>query len=225
MTTLWPLLCAVVRRDLRLTARRGADLILPPLFFLSGAALFALAVGPYPALLGRIAPGVIWVLALLAALQSLERLFTDDWRDGTLELICFAPAPLALLTLVRILTHSVLTAAPLLALTPLLAVMLAAPLAALPTLLLGLALGLPTVLLAGAVMAALTLGARRAAALLPLLTAPLAAPPLIFGVAAATAAGDGLSVQPHLLLLGAMLAAALPLAPWAAAAGLRQALE
>lgn len=213
---------ALVRRDLRLALRQRGDLLTAVLFFLLTAALFPFGVGPEPNLLLRIAPGVLWVTALLAVMLSLERLFLADWEDGSLDLLLLAPQPLEALVLAKVLVHWLTSGLPILLAAPLAALLYGLPAAALPVLLLALALGTPTLSLLGATAAALTLGARRGGVLLPLLTMPLYVPVLIFGVAAVDASLAGLSVRPHLLLLGALLLVALPVAALSAAAALRQ---
>jgi heme exporter protein B len=218
-------LAGVIRRDLRLALRQGSDAVLVLAFFVMAVLLFPFGVGPEPNLLARIAAGVIWSMALLAALLSFDRLFQADHEDGSLDLLALAPLPLSAIVLAKTAAHWLTTGLPLLLVSPLLALVLRLPGEALPMLLLALLLGTPTLSLIGAVGAALTLGARRGGVLLPLLVMPLYVPVLIFGVAAVDAASAGLSAQPHLLLLAAYLIAALPLAPWAGAAALRLALE
>ncbi len=213
----------LVGRDLRLALRQIADVTLALAFFLIAAALFPLGVGPEPETLARIAPGVVWVLALLAVLLSLDRLFQQDYEDGSLDLLLLAPAPVWLLVLAKVLAHWMTTGLPLLVLAPVIAVMLNMPTEGLVALLASLAIGTPVMNLIGAIGAALTLGARRAGVLLAVLVLPLYVPVLIFGVSAVDAAVFGFPVRPHLLILGAMLAAALPLAAWATSAALRQA--
>jgi heme exporter protein B len=195
------------------------------LFFVLTASLFPFAIGPEPNLLIRIAPGIIWVTALLAVLLSLERLFLADFEDGSLELLALARTPLALAVAAKILAHWLTTGLPLMAAAPLIALLYDMDPAGLVVLLAAMALGTPSLSLIGAIGAALTLGARRGGVLIPLLVLPLYVPVLIFGVSAIDADLAGLSSKPHLLLLGALLALALPLAPLASAAALRQALE
>jgi len=217
-------LAGLIRRDLRLALRQGSDAVLVLAFFVMAVLLFPFGVGPEPNLLARIAAGVIWSMALLAALLSFDRLFQADYEDGSLDLLALAPLPLSAIVLAKTAAHWLTTGLPLLLVSPLLALILRLPGEALPMLLLALLLGTPTLSLIGAVGAALTLGARRGGVLLPLLVLPLYVPVLIFGVAAVDAAGAGLAGGPPLALLGGILLAALPLAPWAAAAALRQAL-
>lgn len=216
---------AIFSRELRLSLRHGADTMAALLFFLVAASLFPLAIGPAPETLGRLAPGIIWVCALLSALLPLDRLFGADFEDGSLDhlLLCGLSAPA--IAAAKAAAHWLVTGLPLLIAAAPLAIMLRLPDAALPTLLAGLVPGTALLSLLGTTGAAVVLGARRGGVLLPLLVLPLATPVLIFGVAAADAASGGLSPRPHLLLLIAMLAAALPLCPIAAGAALRGAAE
>jgi len=218
-------LLRIVGRDLRLALRQRSDAGLVVLFFVLTAALFPFGVGPELNVLARIAPGVIWVTALLAVLLSLERLFLSDYEDGGLELMALAPTPLTLTVLAKVIAHWLTTGLPLLAAAPLLALLYNMDASAFPVLLAAMALGTPSLSLIGAIGAALTLGARRGGVLIPLLVLPLYVPILIFGVGAIDAALAGLSPRPHLLFLAAILLAALPFAPLAAAAAVRQALE
>lgn len=215
----------LVARDLRLALRQRADAGMVVLFFVLTASLFPFAVGPESNLLARLAPGVIWVTALLAVLLSLERLFLADYEDGSLELLALAPLPLEATVLAKALAHWLTTGLPLVAAGPLLALLYNMDAAGLPMLVLALALGSPSLSLIGAVGAALTLGARRGGVLIPLLVLPLNIPVLIFGVAAIDAELAGLSARPHLLFLGALFLVSLVTAPLAGAAALRQALE
>lgn len=216
---------AIVERDLRLGLGAQGAALTTLLFFVLAVSLFPLGVGPEPQLLSRIAPGVIWVAALLAAQLSLDRLFQADHEDGTLDLLAQTPLPLSLVVAAKILAHWLGTGLPLALIAPLLAILLQMDMSALPTLLLTLLLGTPSLSLIGAIGAALTLGARRGAILVPLLTLPLLVPVLIFGVGAVEAAAFGLSPKPHLLLLGAFLAGAAVLSPLAGAAAVKLALE
>jgi heme exporter protein B len=215
----------LVQRDLRLALRQGGDAAMVVGFFVLTIVLFPFGVGPEPELLARIAAGIVWVTALLAALLSLERLFQADWEDGSLEALALMPLPLEGQVLAKCLAHWLVTGLPLSLVAPLLALLLHLDAAGYPVLVLSLLLGTPTLSLIGAVGAALSLGARRGGVLLSLLVLPLYIPVLIFGVAAIEASIGGFPARPHLLLLGALLAGALPLAPLAAAAALRQALD
>jgi heme exporter protein B len=216
---------AVLRRELVLSLRHGADTLGAVLFFLLAGALFPLAIGPSPEVLGRIAPGIIWVCALLAALLPLDRLFGADFEDGSLDQLLLSGLGGSGVALAKAAGHWLVTGLPLLLAAGPLAVMLRMDTAALPVLLAGLLAGTLSLSLLGAMAAAIVLGARRGGVLLPLLVLPLATPILIFGAAATDAVAGGLSPRPHLLLLGALLAAALPLCPVAAGAALRAAVE
>jgi heme exporter protein B len=221
MSAFWGLF----RRDLRLALRQGGEVGLVLGFFVLAVLLFPFGVGPEPQLLARIAAGIIWVAALLAAVLSLDRLFAADHADGGLDLIALSASPLELSVLAKVAAHWVTTGLPLTVLSPLLSVFVDLDPRAIPALLLGLLIGTPALSLLGAVAAALTLGARRPGVLISLLVLPLYLPPLIFGTGAVEATLTGTGARPHLLLLGAVTLAALPLAPLAAAAALRQALE
>ena len=219
------LTAAMLARELRLSLRHGADTLAATLFFLLAAALFPLAIGPAPETLGRIAPGIVWVCALLAALLPLDRLFGADAEDGSLDQLLLSGLPAAAIAAAKAGAHWLVTGLPLLIVAAPVAVMLRLPDAALPALLAGLLLGTALLSLLGATGAAIVLGARRGGVLLPLLVLPLSVPVLVFGAGAADAAAAGLSPRPSLLLLGALLAAALPLCPLAAGAALRAAAE
>jgi len=216
---------AILARDLRLSLRHGADTLAALLFFVVTASLFPFAIGPSPDTLGRIAPGIVWVCALLAALLPLDRLFGADLEDGSLDLLLLSGLSAFGVAAAKTAAHWLVTGLPLLLAAGPVAVMLRMPDAAMPALLLGLLLGSLLLSLFGTMAASIVLGARRGGVLLPLLVLPLMTPVLIFGAAAADAASGGLSPKPHLLLLAAMLAAALPLCPLAAGAGLRAAVE
>ena len=215
----------IVLRDLRLAMRQGLDAFMVLMFFVITVTLFPLGVGPELNLLGQMGPGVIWVAALLSTMLSLDRLFQHDYEDGSLELMLLSPVPLELLVLAKVAAHWLLTGLPLIVASPLLAVFMNMPADGYGVLLLSMLLGTPVSSFIGAVGGALTLGARRGGVLVSLLVLPLYIPLLIFGVSAIDAAIGGLSVRPHLLILGAMLVAAIPLATWAASAALRQACE
>lgn len=215
----------IVRRDLRLAVRQGGATLLVVVFFLLTVSLFPLGVGPEPGVLARIAAGVLWVAALLSALLSLDRMFQADFEDGSLEQLALSGLPLTLVAAAKILAHWLTTGVPLLLASPVLAVLLNLEAGGFAALLLAMALGTPVLSLIGAIGAALTVGVRRGGVLLSLLVLPLYIPALVFGVAAVDAASMGLAAKPHLLLLGALLVAALPLCPWAAGAALRLALE
>jgi heme exporter protein B len=211
------------RRDLRLALRQGGEVGLVLGFFVLAVLLFPFGVGPE--LLDRIAGGIIWVAALLAAVLSLDRLFAADYADGGLDLIALSPLPLEAAALAKAAAHWVTTGLPLTVVSPLLALFVNLDPAGIPVLLLGLLLGTPALSLLGGIAAALTLGARRPGVLVSLVVLPLYLPPLIFGSGAVEASLTGDGARAHLLLLGAITLAALPLAPLATAAALRQALD
>ena len=215
----------IVLRDLRLAARRRIGVLLPVVFFGVAASLFPLGVGPEPQTLRQIAPGIVWVCALLSAMLSLGTLYAGDHADGTLEQLLLAPRPLALLVLGRALAHWLLSGLPLIVLAPLLALMFDLPGPAIAVLLLGLLLGTPVLSLVGSIGAALTLGLRNGGVLLLLLVLPLCIPVLIFGAGAVGAVEAGLSAQAHLSLLGALLLLSLLGAPPATAAALRISID
>lgn len=216
---------ALIARDLRLLWRRRGDALQPALFALLVVVLFALALGNEPATLRAVAPGVLWVAAVLAGLLALDTLFRGDAEDGSLEQWMLSAVPLAWLVLVRTAVHWATTTLPLLVATPLLAELLGLPRAQLPVLLAGLALGTPLLSLLGAVVAALTIGMRRSGILLALLALPLYVPVLVFGAGSVAIAAQGHDPSGGLLLLAAGLAAALVLAPVAAATAIRIALN
>ncbi len=215
----------LIQRDLRLALRHGMDSLMAVVFFVLAVVLFPFGVGPEPDMLTRIAPGVIWVAALLASMLALERLFQTDYEDGSLELLSLAPVPMEAVVLAKVIAHWLTTGLPLIAAAPLLAIFLNMEERGFLALIGALALGTPLLSLIGAVGAALILGSRRGGVLLSLLVLPLFIPVLIFGVAAVDAAAFGFAVRPHLLMLGGLLLGALVLTPWAAAAALRQAVE
>ena len=216
---------ALLARELRLSLRHGTDTVAALLFFLVAAALFPLAIGPAPETLGRLAPGIVWVCALLAALLPLERLFGADYEDGSLDQLLLCGLPAWAVALVKATAHWLVTGLPLLLAAAPIALMLRLKAELLPVLLAGLLPGTLVLSLLGTAGAAIVLGARRGGVLLPLLVLPLAMPVLIFGAGAVEAAATGLSPRPHLLLLAAVLALAAPLCPLAAGAAIRAAAE
>ena len=215
----------IVARDVRLAFRQGGATTLVVVFFVLTVALFPLGVGPETAVLRRIAPGVIWVAALLAAMLSLDRLFQVDFEDGSLDQLALAPLPFELVAAAKCLAHWISTGLPLVVISPLLGVLLELNGEAYGALLLAMAAGTPSLSLVGGIGAALTVSIRRGGVLLSLLVLPLYIPVLIFGTGAIDAAATGLGGGAHLLVLAALLAAALPLAPWAIAGALRLNLE
>jgi heme exporter protein B len=216
---------AIFMRDLRLALRRRADTAAALFFFVIVASLFPLGVGPEPALLRTMAAGVLWVAALLASMLSLGRLFADDHADGTLEQLLLSVCPLPLIVLSKMAAHWLCSGLMLSLVAPLLALQFDLPGEAIGVLLVTLLLGTPLLSLIGGIGAALTVGVRGASVLLSVLVLPLCVPVLIFGAGAVDAAVSGLAVSAHYSLLAAMLVAALFLAPWAAAAALRIAVD
>lgn len=215
----------IVRRDLLLAMRRKADLATPLAFYLVVASLFPLAIGADPGPLRQIGPGVVWVAALLAALLGLGRMFDQDEADGTLEQMLLSRCPLAVIVLAKIVAHWLVAGLPLVLVTPLLAVQYDLSLEVARAVLLGLLIGTPVLSMLGAIGAALALRTRGGSVLVALILMPLYIPVLILGTGAARAEASGLGSDAFLLLLGAMLFGAAALAPWAAAAALRVALD
>jgi len=217
--------CGLIRQDLRLGMRQGGDIGLVLGFFVLAVILFPFGIGPEPELLRRVAAGIVWVAALLAAVLSLDRLFAADYADGGLDQIALSAMPLEMAVLAKSAAHWLTTWLPLVIVSPLLALLVDLDPAALPSLVLGLLLGTPAMSLVGAIAAGLSLGARRPGVLTTLLVLPLFLPPLIFGTGAVEASLAAEGARAHLLLLAALTVAAVPLAPLAAAAALRQALD
>ena len=222
---IWSAAKAMMIRDLHLLWRRRGDALQPALFALLVVVLFALALGGEAQALAKVAAAVLWLAVLLAGLLALDTLFRGDADDGSLEQWLLAPVPLSWLVLVRTFMHWATTALPLLVATPFLAELLHLPHEQLPVLLASLALGTPLLSLLGAVVAALTVGMRRSGILIALLALPLYVPILVFGAGSVAAAAQGLDPTGALLLLGAGLVLALVLAPLAAAAAIRIALD
>ncbi len=218
-------LVAVIVRDLRLAWRRKADVLGTLFFFIIAASLFPLGIGPEKDLLRAIAPGILWVGALLATMLSLNRLFAADYGDGTLEQLAIAPYPLTISTLGKIIALWISTGLPLLVLAPILGLQFDLPLDALWTMTIALLLGTPILAALGAIGAGLTLGLRGGGVLLALLILPLYIPVLIFGAGAVEAVMQGLSPNGQLSLLAAGLILSLFFAPWASAVALRIALD
>lgn len=211
----------ILLRDLRLAARRRVEVLLPLVFFLVASSLFPFGVGPEPQTLREIAPGIVWVCALLSAMLSLTSLYGGDHADGTLEQMLLSKRSLTLLVAGKALAHWLLTGVPLLLLAPLLGLLFGMSSASIGVLTLGLLLGTPVLSLLGGIGAALTLGLRNGGVLVLLLVLPLCIPVLIFGAGAVTAAEAGLPVQGHLSLLAALLLLCLLGAPLATAAALK----
>lgn len=215
----------LLAHDLRLQLRQGSDLVSPIAFFVLATAFVPLAIGPETNLLAKVAPGMIWVTALLATLLALDRLFQRDFEDGSLDMLVLAPIPLELAVVAKVAAHWATTGLPVMLVAPILGVMMGLDPSSYVTLEISLALGTPVLSLIGAVGAALTLGARRGGALLAVLVLPLYVPVLIFATIAVGKSGEGLSPRPDLLLLASFLVLGLALVPFATAAALRNALE
>lgn len=216
---------AVVRRDLLIAARRKSEVLTALFFFVIVTSLFPLGIGPEPVLLKKIAPGILWVAALLATMLGLARMFAPDHADGTLEQMALAPTPFGLLVAGKVVAHWLVSGLPLVLLAPVLGIQFDLDAGALGVLMLALLIGTPLLSLIGAIGAALTLGVRGGGVLLSLLVLPLYVPALIFGAGAVEAHIAGLGAGGHLSLLAAMLALAVFFAPWATTAALRVALE
>lgn len=219
------MLFRLIQRELRIAFRGGADVINPLWFFLIVITLFPLGIGPDPQQLARIAPGVAWVAALLASLLALERLFRDDFSDGSLEQLALLPTPLPVIVIGKVLAHWLVTGVPLIVLSPLAALLLSLDMNGWWAMALTLLLGTPTLSFLGAIGVGLTVGLRRGGVLLSLLVLPLAIPVLIFASAAMEAASQGLPLGGYLAILGAMLLGSATLSPFATAAALRITLQ
>lgn len=215
----------VIRRDLLLAFRRRSDVLTTLFFFVIVATLFPLGVGPEAALLRTMAPGILWVAALLASMLALGRLFALDHADGTLEQMLLSAEPLTVIVIGKLIAHWLVSGLPLVLLAPLLAVQFDLPGDSVAVLFFSLLIGTPVLSLIGSIGAALTLGVRGGGVLVSLLVLPLYIPVLIFGAGAVGAQASGLGSSAHLLLLGGVLAGAAALAPWATAAALRVSLE
>lgn len=215
----------IVARDVLLAMRRRADVATTLFFFVIVASLFPLGVGPEPKLLRAMAPGILWVAALLASMLSLGRLFDADYADGSLEQLMLVPEPLALVVIGKVMAHWLISGLPLVLIAPVIALQFDLPAGSLGTLLLALLLGTPLLSLIGAIGAALTVGVRGGGVLVSLLVLPLYVPVLIFGAGAVDASATGMDASGHLSILGALLLLGMVLAPWATAAALRISLE
>jgi heme exporter protein B len=223
--SLFGLLGLVIRRDLLLAMRRRADVLTTLIFFVMVVSLFPLGVGPELDMLRIMAPGVVWVAALLASMLSLGRMFSADYLDGTLEQMMLAPQPLSIMVLGKILAHWMMSGLPLVLMAPVLGLQFDMSVQSLWVLIVALLLGTPILSMIGAVGAALTLGLRGGGVLVSLLVLPLCIPVLIFGAGAVEAITSGMSVGSHLSLLGAILALALVFTPWITAQALRISME
>ncbi len=215
----------IVWRELMLAWRRRADVLSTFFFFVIVVSLFPLGIGPETDLLRSIAPGVVWVAALLASMLSLGRLFANDYQDGTLEQLLLTPQPLFLVVLGKILAQWLTSEIPLVVVAPLLGIQFGLSKQTLVVLVGSLLLGTPVLSLIGGIGAALTLGLRSSSVLIAILVLPLYIPVLIFGAGAVQASIIGFDPQPHLYLLGALTVLALIFTPWATAAALRISVE
>jgi heme exporter protein B len=216
---------SIIRRDLLMVMRRKSEVLTALFFFAIVSSLFPLGIGPEPVLLRKIAPGVLWVGALLATMLGLQRMFAADHADGTLEQMAISPTPLVWLVLGKVVAHWLVSGLPLVLMAPVLGIQFDLDAGALGILMLALLLGTPLLSFIGAIGAALTLGVRGGGVLLSLLVLPLYVPALIFGAGAVESHIAGLGAGGHLSLLAAILTLAAFFAPWAATAALRIALE
>jgi heme exporter protein B len=221
----WQAMQGLLRRDLRLAMRRKSEWLGAVFFFVLVAALFPLAIGPEPATLRLIGPGVLWVGALLASMLSLGRLFESDHQDGSLEQMALSAAPLSWLVSAKVAAHWLISGLPLVLLSPLLGLQFGLSSEALVMLAVTLLIGTPILALLGAIGAALTLGVRGGGVMQSLLLLPLYIPVLVFGSGAVDAQMRGLGGEAHVSVLLALLLATAAFSPWACAAALRLALE
>ncbi|KOO05827.1 heme exporter protein CcmB [Vibrio hepatarius] len=212
---------SIVRRELLIAFRRQADVFNPLWFFIIVITLFPLSIGPEPNLLARIAAGIVWVAALLSALLSLERLFRDDFQDGSLEQMMLMPVPLPIVVISKVIAHWVLTGLPLILISPLLAILLSLDFNTWLAVVLTLLVGTPTLSFIGAIGVALTVGLQKGGVLLSLLVLPLYIPILIFATSAIDAASLSVAYNGQLAILGAMFMGAFTLTPFAISAALR----
>ncbi|HDR1039991.1 heme exporter protein CcmB [Pasteurella multocida] len=216
---------AIIKRELQIAMRKQAEILNPLWFFLLVITLFPLVIGPDPKLLARIAPGIAWVAALLSALLSFERLFRDDFVDGSLEQLMLTAQPLALTALAKVIAHWLLTGLPLILLSPIVALLLSLEVEIWWALVLTLLIGTPVLSCLGAIGVALTVGLRKGGVLLSLLVVPLFIPVLIFSASVLEAASLSLPYSGQLAILGAILAGSVTLSPFAIAAALRISLD
>lgn len=215
----------MISRELKIAFRRQSDMLNPLWFFILVVTLFPLGIGANPILLAKISAGIIWVAALLANVLSLERLFKDDFLDGSLEQMLLMPTSLHLLVLAKVIAHWLLTGLPLLLISPLLAVFLSLDWQSYQAVVLTLLLGTPTLSFLGAIGVALTVGLQKGGVLLSLLTLPLFTPVLIFATSAIDMASNGMAINGLLAILGAMLVSAVTLSPFAICAALRISIQ
>ncbi|EEX50891.1 heme exporter protein CcmB [Pasteurella multocida] len=215
----------IIKRELQIAMRKLAEILNPLWFFLIVITLFPLVIGPEPKLLSRIAPGIAWVAALLSALLSFERLFRDDFIDGSLEQLMLTAQPLVLTALAKVIAHWLLTGLPLILLSPIVALLLSLEMHIWWALVLTLLIGTPVLSCIGAIGVALTVGIRKGGVLLSLLVVPLFIPVLIFSSSVLEAASLNMPYSGQLAILGAMMVGALTLTPFAVAAALRISLD
>ena len=216
---------ALLRRDLVIAFRRRSEMVNPLLFFVLVTSLFPLGVGSQPKLLALMAPGVVWVAALLAALLSLDTIFRSDFEDGTLEQLLLSAQPVSVLVIAKVLAHWLITGLPLLLMAPLLGTFLGLPSQAVGTLVWSLLFGTPALSLIGAIGVALTVGLRKGGVILSLLVLPLYVPILIFGAGAVGNAAMGVDATAQMYIMAAFLIFSLTLSPVATAAALRVSLS
>jgi heme exporter protein B len=221
----WDVLKGLFRRDMVLAFRHRSDIANPIIFFMIVVSLFPLGVSPSPQVLAQLAPGVIWVVALLACLLSSDGLFRNDYDDGSLELLLLSPQPLYLLVIAKVAAHWCITGLPVTLFAPLLGVMLHLPEAGMMALMASLVLGTISLSFIGGVGAGLTVGLRKSGVLISLIVLPLYTPVLIFGASAVGSAINGFDITGQLAVLGAFLLLAVTLAPLAIAAALRISVE
>ena len=215
----------LVQRDLLMAWRRSSDIFSVVMFFVLAVVLFPLGVGPELDTLRKIAPGIIWVAALLAAMLSLDQLFQSDADDGSLDLLLLAPIPLETIVIAKCCAHWMVTGLPLIVVAPILGILLNLPLSGFAVMIITLVISTPTISLLGSVGAALTIGARRGGVLVALLILPLLTPILIMSANAVDLALVGLNYTPLIALLGAFFLICLVVCPFVAAAALRLAAE
>jgi heme exporter protein B len=219
---------AILSRDLLIAKREGGEALLAVLaviFFVLGAMLFPLGVGPEAQLLAAVSAGLIWVMALLSTLLALDRLFQADWREGSLELMAISPEPLPLVVAAKCLAHWIVTGLPMAIAAPLMGLLLNLPLNGWLTLIAALLIGGLALSFIGSVCAALLIGSRRGGVLMTLLALPLYIPTLIFGAGAVQAAIGGFDASGYLMFMAAITLSSVALCPWATAGALRQAME
>ena len=218
-------LLGIIHRDLLLVMRRKSEVLTALFFFVIVTSLFPLGIGADGALLRKIAPGVIWVAALLSTLLGLQRIFSADYADGTLEQMVLSPQPFVLLVAGKIAAHWLVCGLPLVILAPIIGIQFDMDAGSLQVLILALLLGTPVLSLIGSIGAALTLGVRGGSVLMSLIVLPLYIPVLIFGAGAVYANTVGLDVSGHFSLLGALLILALAFVPWVSAVAVKIAIE